>query len=75
MIMLIMTCLCYAMSDLYEYENSLKIWDYECMYEVSCLMWYFALDRVMRFYTIHWTTISWVVYMLRLYYVGIAYDS
>ena len=52
-----------------------EIWDYECMYKVGCLMWYLALNRVMGFYSLHCISITWVVYMLGWYHVGLAYDA
>ena len=35
-----------------------------CKYEVGCLMWYLALDRVMGLYPLNCTSVSWVSYML-----------
>lgn len=51
-------------------ENYDEILYFEGMYEVGCLMWYLALDRVMRFYSLHCTSIASVAYMLEWYYVG-----
>ncbi len=49
--------------------------DYEYMYEVGCLILYLSLHRVMGFYSLHSTSIAWVVYILGWYYVGLSYDT
>ena len=51
-----------------------EIWDYECLYEVGFLMWYLELDRVMG-YSLYYTNIAWIVYMLGWYHVGLAYNA
>lgn len=38
-------------------------------------MYYLTLNRVIGFYTLHCTSISWVVYMLGLYHVEFAYNA
>lgn len=64
--------LCMIIMNMVSYD---EIWSYECMHEVGCLMWYLALNRVMGFYSLHCTSIAWVVYMLGWYYVGLDYDA
>ena len=56
-------------------EDHDEIWDYECMYEVGLLMWYLVLNKVREFYSLHCTSIAWVVNLLGWYYIGLAYDA
>ena len=54
-------------------EDHDEIWDYECMYEVGLLMWYLVLNKVREFYSLHCTSIAWVLYMSGLYHVALDY--
>ena len=64
--------LCTIFTNMASYD---EIKDNEYMHEVGCLMWYLALDKVMRFYSFHCPSIAWASYMLRWYYVGMDYHA